>query len=78
MVHARMQRKKKQFYFYKMSRKFREENTEENRINMVKARSAYKTMLRKCKFEYDKKQNDQSKTYMNKILLDRTYSAVSL
>ena len=45
----------KQFYFYKMLRKFREAKTDENRINMVKARSEYKTVLRKCKCGYDKR-----------------------
>ena len=42
-----------------MLRKFREAKTNENRINMVKARSEYKTVLRKCKYEYDKKQTDR-------------------
>ena len=42
-----------------MLRKFREAKTDENRINMVKARSEYKTVLRKCKYEYDKKPTDR-------------------
>ena len=50
--------REKQFYFYKMLQKFREGKTNENRINMVKARSEYKTVLRKCKYEYDKKKTE--------------------
>ena len=50
--------REKQFYFYKMLQKIREGKTSENRINMVNARSEYKTMLRKCKYEYDKKKTE--------------------
>ena len=35
-----------------------EGKTSENRINMAKARSEYKTVLRKCKYEYDKKKTE--------------------
>ena len=34
--------------------KYREIQSDETRINMVKARSEYKSTIRKCKYEYDK------------------------
>ena len=44
----------KRFYFYDMLNKYRENKININRINMVKARSDYKTTLRKARYEYDK------------------------
>ena len=49
----------KQFYFYKMLKKFREVKSDENRVNMVKARSEYKSVLRKSRFEFDKKKTER-------------------
>ena len=49
----------KQFYFYKMLKKFREVKSDENRVNMVKARSEYKSVLRKSRSEYDKKKTER-------------------
>lgn len=48
----------KKFYFLHMLNNYREAKTNENRIGMVKARSEYKSLLRKCRYEYDK-----NKTY---------------
>lgn len=45
----------KKFYFYQMLNKYRKLKSDENRVNMVKARSEYKSLLRKCRYEYDKK-----------------------
>ena len=39
--------------------KYRQLKTEENRVNMVKARSEYKSLLRKCKFDYEKLKTKQ-------------------
>jgi len=33
---------------------YRQDKNENNRIYMCKARSDYKTCIRKCKYEYDK------------------------
>lgn len=44
----------KRFYFYEKLNKYRENKTNDNRVNMVKARSEYKTVLRKARYEYDK------------------------
>lgn len=41
-----------------MLNNFREAKTNKNRIGMVKARSEYKTLLRKCRYE-----NDKNKTF---------------
>ena len=51
--------REKQFYFHKMLQKFRERKNDENRVNMVKARSEYQSVLRKCKYEYDKKRTER-------------------
>ena len=42
------------FYFLHMLNDFREAKTNENRIGMVKARSEYKSLLRKSRYEYAK------------------------
>ena len=44
----------KRFYFYEMLNKYRENKTNNNRINMIQARSDYKNVLRKARYEYDK------------------------
>ena len=44
----------KRFYFYEMLNKYRENKTNNNRINMIQARSDYKNILRKARYEYDK------------------------
>ena len=49
----------KKFTFLYMLDKYRDSNSEENRKNMVKARSEYKTLLRKCRYDYDKKNTNQ-------------------
>ena len=50
------------YYFLSMLDKYRQSNTDENRINMVKARSRYKKLIRKCKYEYDR---DKTNTFIN-------------
>ena len=44
----------KKHYFLRKLDKYRETKDDESRIGMVKARSEYKTILRKCRYEYDK------------------------
>ena len=41
-------------YFLKMLNKYRVDKTDINRVNMVKARSAYKTLIRTCRTKYDR------------------------
>ena len=50
------------YYFLSMLDKYRQSNTDENRINMVKARSRYKKLIRKRKYEYDR---DKTNTFIN-------------
>ena len=47
-------------YFLQILEKYRKSNTDINRINMVSARSAYKTLIRKSKTEYDR---NKTKTF---------------
>ena len=42
--------------------KYRQSNTDENRINKLKARSRYKKLIRKCKYEYDR---DKTNNFIN-------------
>ena len=39
--------------------KYRDSNSEQNRKNMAKARSEYKTLLRKCRYKHDKNNTDK-------------------
>ena len=41
-------------YFLHMLDKYRNLKNDENRINMVRARTNYKTFIRKCRYEYDR------------------------
>ena len=47
---------KKHFFLYLLD-KYRESKTDENRVNMVRARSDYKILLRKCRYEFDREKN---------------------
>ena len=51
--------KEKKFTFLYMLDKFRDNKTDENRKNMVKARSEYKKLIRKCRYNYDKGQTNK-------------------
>lgn len=42
--------------FYNLLNVYRDNKTDENRSNMVAARSVYKNYIKKCKYEYDKLQ----------------------
>ena len=44
----------RKFYFLQMLDKYRACNNDENRLNMVKARSNYKKTIRQCRYAYDK------------------------
>ena len=65
----------KSYCFLHMLEKYRQSKTDENRNNMVKARSEYKTIIRKCKYEYDrektnkfvKSKNKNAKQYWNML-----------
>ena len=46
--------------------KYRQSKTDVNRINMVRARSSYKTVLRKSKYEYDKEKTNKFVKAKNK------------
>ena len=46
--------KEHKFYFLQMLDKYRVCNNDENRLNMVKARSNYKKTIRQCRYAYDK------------------------
>ena len=49
----------KKHYFLCMLDKYRESKNEINRIGLVKARSVYKCLIRKCRFEYDKQNSSR-------------------
>ena len=51
--------KEKKLTFMYMLDKFRANKTDENRKNLVKARSEYKKLIRKCRFNYDKEQTNK-------------------
>ena len=51
--------KEKKFTFLYMLDKFRDNKTDENRKNMVKARSEYKKLILKCRYNYDKGQTNK-------------------
>ena len=46
-------------YIFYMLDKYRDSNSEQYRKNMVKARSEYKTLLRKCRYKHDKNNTDK-------------------
>ena len=48
--------------FYKTLNSYRELPDDENRLKMVEARSKYKALLRKCRFEYD---NERTRKLVN-------------
>jgi len=50
---------KKRGDFYYALNNYRKNNSEENRMVMVAARSKYKTCLRKCRYLYDKSQTNK-------------------
>ena len=49
----------KEYYFLRRVSKFRESKNDANRIGLVKARSEYKTILRKCRYEYDREKTSR-------------------
>ena len=49
----------KKHYFLRMLDKYRVSKDDVSRIGMVKARSEYKSTLRKCRYEYDKKKTSR-------------------
>ena len=49
----------KKYDFLRMLNKFRESKNDANRIGLVKARLEYKTMLRKCRYEYDREKTSR-------------------
>ena len=48
----------KRFYFYQMLDKYRENKNDDSRKNMSKARSEYKTGMRKARYSFDKKKTE--------------------
>lgn len=46
--------REKKFYFLHMLDKYRSSKTDENRVNMVRARSNYKTLIRQRRIEFDR------------------------
>ena len=49
----------KKFYFCQILNKYRENKNDNSRINMSKARSEYKTALRKARISFDKKKTER-------------------
>lgn len=49
-----------------MVNRYRVSTTDVNRVNMVKARSDYKNVLRRCKFEFDREKTTKFITSKNK------------
>ena len=49
----------KKYYFLRMLNKFGESKNDANRMGLVKASSEYKTMLRKCRYEYDREKTSR-------------------
>ena len=58
--------REKKYFFSHMLDKYRQSKTDVNRINMVRARSSYKTVLRKSKYEYDKEKTNKFVKAKNK------------
>ena len=53
-------------YFLYLLNKYRGSKTDENRINMVRARSSYKMLLRKWRYEYDREKTNKFVYVRNK------------
>ena len=53
--------REKRFYFYQMLNKYRENKNDESRINMTRARSEYKTEMRRARYIFDKKKTERWK-----------------
>ena len=53
-------------YFLYLLNKYRDSKTDKNRINMVRARSSYKMLLRKCRDEYDREKTNKFVNVKNK------------
>ena len=49
----------KKHYFLRMLDKYRESKNDINRIGLVKARSEYKSLIRKCRYQYDKEKTSR-------------------
>ena len=56
----------KKYCFLHMLDKFRNSKTDENRFNMVKARSEYKSEIRKCRYDYDREKTNKFAQSKNK------------
>ena len=56
----------KKYCFLYMLDKYRESKTAENRKNMVRVRSEYKLLLRKCRYEYDREKTNKFVNAKNK------------
>lgn len=52
-------------YFLQMLDKYRNLKNDENRINMVKARTNYKTIIRKYRYEYDREKTKKKFVIVN-------------
>ena len=57
--------RKKKYFFMHMLDKYRESKADENRVNKVRAGSEYKNVLRRCKYEFDRK--TQTRLLLQKI-----------
>ena len=56
----------KSYYFLHMIDKYRLSKTKENRVNMVRERSEHKTVIRRCKYEFDREKTNKFVTSKNK------------
>ena len=56
----------KKYCFLYMLDKYRESKTAENRTNIVRVRSEYKLLLRKCRYEYDREKTNKFVNAKNK------------
>ncbi|MCW4345840.1 MAG: reverse transcriptase family protein [Candidatus Thiodiazotropha endolucinida] len=67
--------REEKYNFLRMLDKYRQSKTDENRKNMVSARSKYKQVIRKCRFAYDREKtaafvsakNKNAKQYWNML-----------
>ena len=51
--------KEKRYHFLHYLSRYRASKTDENRRNLAKARSEYKSLIRKCRYNYDKEKTSQ-------------------
>lgn len=58
--------REKKFYFLHMLDKYRSSKTDENRVNMVRARSNYKTLIRQRRIEFDMEKTNRFVSAKNK------------